>query len=221
MESKVAGVDDAGRGSVLGPLVIAAVSVRESSLKELVEIGIKDSKLLSPVGRERLYPRIIDMAEEVSVIRISPREIDEYVIKGKKYKRLNYLEAMSMAKVIERVHADLVYVDASDIDPERFKQDICSAMSKKVEIISAHHADRIYPVVSAASIVAKITRDHEIVSLAKFGSFGSGYPSDERTINFLRKWLDEKGDLPFFVRKSWKTLQRLHGHKMHHQLRVE
>lgn len=207
---RIAGIDDAGRGSILGPLVIAGVSMVEEKLGYLAEMGVRDSKLLSPAGREELYSKITDLASQVSILKLSPKEIDEYVLKGKKYRRLNYLEAMATARVVDRLDADVIYVDASDVNPERFKEDILSMTEKKAKIISAHHADRLYPIVSAASIVAKVSRDHELRILTEeFGEMGSGYPADERTITFLRRWVREHGELPPFARKSWKTAAKL------------
>jgi len=209
-DRKIAGVDDAGRGAILGPLVIAGVRVSENKLEQLIRIGVKDSKLLSPYKRLDLYHQIMNIADSVSVIKLKPEQIDDYVLKGKKYKRLNYLEAISMAKVIESLDAEIVYVDASDVNVERFKQDILEALKRKVEIVSVHHADRIYPIVSAASIIAKVSRDQEISDLSqKFGDIGSGYPADERTIKSLKQWIKRYGEMPPFARKSWKTVKKL------------
>jgi len=209
-DRKIAGVDDAGRGAVLGPLVIAGVCVSENKLEQLIRIGVKDSKLLSPYKRLDLHHQIMNIADGVSVLKLKPEQIDDYVLKGKKYKRLNYLEAVSMAKVIESLDAEIVYVDASDVNVERFKQDILEVLKRKVEIVSVHHADRIYPIVSAASIIAKVSRDQEISDLSqKFGDIGSGYPADERTIKFLEQWIKRYGDIPSFARRSWKTVKKL------------
>ncbi|MEM3538769.1 MAG: ribonuclease HII, partial [Nitrososphaerales archaeon] len=150
------------------------------------------------------------IADNVAVIKLKPEQIDDYVLKGKKYKRLNYLEALSMAKAIESLDAEIVYVDASDVNVNRFKQDILETLQRKVEIISVHHADRIYPIVSAASIIAKVNRDKEIFDLSqKFGDIGSGYPADIKTVKFLEQWLKKYGDIPPFARKSWKTIKKL------------
>ncbi|MEM3383421.1 MAG: ribonuclease HII [Nitrososphaerales archaeon] len=209
-DGKIAGVDDAGRGAILGPLVIAGISMKEDKLDQLVRIGVKDSKLLSPNRRVNLYHQIMKIADNVSIIKLKPEQIDDYVLKGKKYKRLNYLEALSMAKVIESLDAEVVYVDASDVDVNRFKQDILETLQRKVEIISVHHADRIYPIVSAASIIAKVNRDKEIFGLSqKFGDIGSGYPADKKTVKFLEQWLRRYGEFPPFARKSWKTIKKL------------
>ncbi|MCP8322933.1 MAG: ribonuclease HII [Candidatus Methylarchaceae archaeon HK02M2] len=207
---KIAGVDDSGRGSVLGPLVIAGVCIDKNDLKQLIEIGVKDSKLLSSYKRAKLYYQIIDVVDDVSLIKLTPEQIDMYVLKGKKYKKLNYLEAISMAKVIQSLDADIAYVDASDVNVERFKQNILKYLKKKIDLVSVHNADRIFPIVSAASIIAKVNRDHDISELAeKFGSIGSGYPSDHQTQDFLKNWLKEYRDPPPFARRSWKTIRKL------------
>lgn len=214
-DRKIAGIDDAGRGAILGPLVIAGISLKEDKLEQLIRIGVKDSKLLSPDRRVNLYNQIMKMADNIAVIKIKPEQIDDYVLKGKKYKRLNYLEALSMAKVIESLDAEIFYVDASDVNVDRFKQDILENLQRKVEIISVHHADRIHPIVSAASIVAKVNRDKEIYELSqKFGNIGSGYPADDRTVKFLEQWLNKYGDVPPFARKSWKTVKKLLNSKL-------
>jgi ribonuclease HII len=74
-----------------------------------------------------------------------------------------------------------------------------------VQVISEHQADRNYPVVSAASIIAKVERDHTIEELkCNYGDFGSGYMSDPKTKNFLYTLARKRGEYPDFVRRSWK-----------------
>jgi ribonuclease HII len=207
---RTVGLDDAGRGSIIGPLVIGGVAVDDEGLRRLSEIGVKDSKLLSPAGRTRFNLMIKDIADKVVVRKISPEEIDKYVLKGVKYRRLNYLEAITMGQVAADLDPDIIYVDASDVDPERFGRDVRSTLSKDAEIISLHHADRIYPIVSAASIVAKCERDAAVEKIAEeHGYFGSGYPSDPRTIRFLSDWRSTHGEMPSFSRKSWKTWKKI------------
>jgi ribonuclease HII len=210
LQKRIVGLDDAGRGSIIGPLVIAGVAVVEKDVNKLLEIGVRDSKMLSPVGRTRLYPLISGIATKVIFHKISPKEIDEYVLTGKKYRRLNYLEAITMGRVASELDPDVIFVDASDIDPIRFGNDIRSVLKRETEIVSTHHADRLYPIVSAASIVAKCERDAAVKAIADVhGDFGSGYPADPRTIQFLRDWLFENGEMPTFSRKSWKTWNKM------------
>ena len=205
----IAGVDDAGRGSVVGPLVIGGILIKEKDLPKLIRLGVKDSKLLSPNKRETLAVEIKRIVEEYSTIRISPEEIDNVVETGKKLHRLNRLEAQTMAKVIKMLKPDIAYVDASDVIEERFKQHILECLPFHVEIVSEHKADRNYPVVSAASIIAKVERDDAIVELAKeYGDFGSGYPSDSRTIIFLQQCLEKWTEYPKDIRKSWKPAKK-------------
>ena len=206
----IAGVDDAGRGCVIGPLVIAGVLVDEKGVKKLEKIGVKDSKILSPETRRRLYNCISNIAVKTYVIKIPPKEIDKVVFFGGKLRKLNWLEAKIMAEVISRLKPDIVYVDASDVSVERFKENIKCMLNFEVKIISEHNADTKYPIVSAASIIAKVERDREIEELREiYGDFGSGYPSDQRTINFLIEWIKIHREFPDFVRKSWKTAKEI------------
>jgi ribonuclease HII len=206
----VAGVDDAGRGSVIGPLVIAGILIDEKELSKLVQLGVKDSKLLSPSKRESLAIEIKRIAQKHAVVKLSPAEIDKVVEKGRKLHKLNRLEAQAMAKVIEILKPDIAYVDASDVLEERFKQQILEYLPFKVEIVSEHRADSKYPVVSAASIIAKVERDKAIAELkAKYGDFGCGYPTDPKTLEFLRRCLENFKEYPEFVRKSWKPAKKI------------
>jgi ribonuclease HII len=217
----VAGVDDAGRGAVIGPLVIAGVLVREEDLPGLKELGVKDSKLLSPHRREVLAVEIRRIVVKFDVVKLSPREIDVVVNSGRKLHKLNYLEAQTMARVIEALRPDKVYVDASDVLEERFKQHILECMSFRVDIVSEHKADRNYVAVSAASIIAKVERDKEISELAKtLGDFGSGYPSDPRTMKFLKECCEELDEYPDYVRKSWKPAKRVRDGKGSEQTKL-
>ncbi len=204
------GVDEAGRGCVLGPLAVAGVSVDSSRLRELTELGVKDSKLLSPAQRDSLYPEILKLCVRAEVSRIPPKMIDRYVSRGKKYRRLNYLETIHMAKVIDALGADEVFVDAPDVNPVRFRAELEELLSCTPRIVAEHKADVNYPVVSAASIVAKVERDRDIEELRKIhGNFGSGYPSDPDTIAFLESWMKSNSSQPEFARKSWKTWNRI------------
>jgi ribonuclease HII len=217
----VAGVDDAGRGAVIGPLVIAGVLVKSEDLVQLRRLGVKDSKLLSPHRREFLAGHITKIARKTSVQKLQPKEIDNVVKSGRRLHKLNWLEAQTMAKVIEALRPDLVYVDASDVLEERFKQHILECLSFRAKIISEHKADRNYVAVSAASIIAKVERDREIAILGgTHGNFGSGYPSDQRTVNFLKHLMKTSQEYPDFVRKSWKPAKRVRDGRRSRQTRL-
>jgi len=206
----IAGIDDAGRGAVIGPLVIAGVLVDEKGLEKIEALGVRDSKTLTPKRREHLAVEILKIVKNHCIIKLLPKDIDRVVKTGKKLHRLNRLEAKAMAEVISHLRPDIAYVDASDVLPERFSRHIAEELTFKVQIVSEHKADKSYPVVSAASIVAKVERDRAISDLRrKYGEVGSGYASDRRTLEFLEEWIKTHGDYPDFVRKSWAPAKRI------------
>ena len=198
----ICGVDDAGRGSVLGPLVIAGVSVERTKIKHLSKIGVKDSKQLSPKAREMLYKKIIVIVDDYYIAQISPKIIDQSVYKN----QLNRLEAKYMAKVITKLKPSSSYVDSCDVNPTRFGKEI-SKLANSGRIYSRHHADSRFTIVSAASIVAKVNRDRAIGKLRKKYDLGSGYPSDSKTMQFIKNWILDHHETPKFVRKSWKPVK--------------
>jgi ribonuclease HII len=205
----IAGIDEAGRGPVIGPMVFAGVAVENDTL--LKKLGVKDSKRHSPARRRKLAEEIKKIAEYETLI-ITAEEIDE----KRKTVTINDIEVEGFAEIIKRLKPSIVYADAADVDEERFKNDILRKLDFEVEIISKHKADDIYPVVSAASIIAKTTRDYEIEKIKEeIGvDFGSGYPSDVRTITFIEGWVKEKGCLPPHTRKSWKTVRRMKNERL-------
>jgi len=201
---QICGVDDAGRGSMLGPLVIAGISLDKIKIRKLSALGVKDSKKLTVKTREELYKKIISLVDSYYVAKISPKSIDNSVKKH----GLNKLEAKYMAKVISKLNPDTSFVDSCDVNPKRFGKEI-SRLSNNKKICSYHHADSRFIVVSAASIIAKVTRDKAITRLRKDHDLGSGYPSDRKTINFVKKYYRTQKTMPNFVRKSWKPTQKI------------
>lgn len=205
----VAGVDEAGRGCVIGPLVVAGVMMKAENLPILTELGVKDSKLLTAEKRELLYPVILQLVEKYYTIKITPCQIDIVVESLRRLHKLNRLEAQTMAQIIEVLKPDEAYVDAADTVERRFGNHIKECLKIKTKIISKHKADRLYPIVSAASIIAKVERDRQVANLRlEHGDFGSGYLTDEKTMVFLRGLLKNNKDYPDFVRKSWKPAKR-------------
>jgi ribonuclease HII len=205
----ICGVDEAGRGPVFGPLVIAGVTIQDDS--ELKEIGVRDSKKLTPNKREILAEKIREIAEKYEIIIISASDIDDM----RKVMTLNELEVSAFSKIIEKLRPDVCYVDSADVNQERFGMDILSKLSLKTKIISKHKADDIYPIVGAASIIAKTTRDENVRKIAQELEkklnlpLGSGYPADPITKKFLKTWIKTYGELPPHTRRSWETAQRL------------
>jgi len=212
------GIDEAGRGPVIGPMVIAGVRTTEEAVEEFLEKGVKDSKRLTPGRREELA-KLIRSRGDVFMEVLGPERIDE----ERKKETLNLIEARNYAKVLANLLVDLepeqvkettAYVDSVDVDEIRFRDTIKAFLPdslKGVEIVSKHKADDIYPVVGAASIIAKTKRDADVAAIAKeLGKeLGSGYPSDPVTVQFLEYWMQEHGELPPHVRRSWKTVKDL------------
>ena len=207
----ICGIDEAGRGSMIGPLVIAGVAIDRKNIKKLRSIGVKDSKKLSPKNRDVIYKKIIEIVENYYVVRIQPKIIDQNVFKH----NLNHLEAKNMAKVIKKLNPDTSYVDSCDIDYKRFGKEISSQTSNS-KIVSRHHADSKFVVVAAASIIAKVSRDKSINRLKKNFDLGSGYPSDKKTVKFVRKLLLSEKEPKSFIRISWKPVQKIITKKSRH-----
>ncbi|MEM5860904.1 MAG: ribonuclease HII [Candidatus Aenigmatarchaeota archaeon] len=210
-EKTVLGIDEAGRGSVIGPLVICGVLIEESKIEFLKEA--KDSKLLSPKRREKLEKKIKEVVKDFAVIKISSEEID----KLRSEKNLNNIEIENMQKIINLFNPDVVIIDSPEKNVKKFERKIREKIkNNNIEIICENYADRKYKVVSAASIIAKVERDREIEKIKKEYKidFGSGYPSDERTIKFLENIIKNEKELPKFIRKSWLTVKRLGKRKL-------
>lgn len=198
------GVDEAGRGPVLGPLVVAAVMVDDE--RPLKAMGVADSKLLTPRRREELDRQIRNIAT-VETVTISAADIDEF-LKGS---TLNLLEVKHFAALIDRLRPHSVYIDAADVVEERFGRRIQELLTCRPEMVCKHRADATYPVVSAASVIAKVARDRAMdeleVSIGR--PIGSGYAHDEVTLKFIREWLRDTGSLPPQVRTSWRTTKAI------------
>ncbi|WXG46172.1 MAG: ribonuclease HII [Candidatus Atabeyarchaeum deiterrae] len=211
MRKLVAGIDEAGRGPVLGPLVLAGVLIEEEKTEDLVRIGVKDSKLLTPKRRVDLSRIIEGLALKLLQVEISPEQIDNRIKRGIS---LNRLEAEKIASLINRLCPDKVYIDCPDTNPDRFAQWLRNHVKpKRIEILAMHHADENIPVVSAASIMAKVRRDQRIRELKeKLGEIGSGYTSDGKTRQYIAHILrenDSSDNMPNFVRKTWKTIKNI------------
>jgi ribonuclease HII len=205
------GIDEAGRGPVLGPMVVAGILIENDA--PLRQLNVRDSKKLTPEKREALAPEIMKLVK-FEIVVVSAEDIDLM----RAQMSLNDFEAKIFATIIEKLNPETAYVDAADVDEIEFKKMILNELKKPVDVVSKHYADELFPVVSAASILAKVRRDAEVRKIeAEFGKpIGSGYPSDQITMTFLEEWLKEKGTLPPHCRQSWDTCKRLlTASKMH------
>lgn len=205
----IAGIDEAGRGPLLGPLVVAGVLIDTD--KPLKKIKVRDSKQLTPQRREELATQIRALAAKIEYVIIPAADIDSL----RKKKTINEIEVDAFAQIVQRLQPDTCYVDAADVIEDRFGTDIADVITCPTTIIAKHKGDCLYPVCSAASILAKVTRDYYVrlieTELQEFlpMPLGSGYQTDPETIDFLRAWLKHYGDFPGCVRRSWESSRLL------------
>lgn len=207
--TKVLGIDEAGRGPVIGSMFVGGFMVDEEKLDKIEDLGVKDSKKLSDKKRERIAGELREEGE-VFLKEIEASEIDEL----REVMSLNEIEIQGFCDVIERSDADRIFVDLPEPDGDRFinkmKRELPQKFSER-DFVAEHGADDTYPIVSAASIIAKSARENHVENLhEKYGyDFKSGYPHDAPTIEFLEKYVEEKGELPPETRKSWSTAERI------------
>lgn len=201
----ICGIDEAGRGPAIGPLVICGAVVDEEGEEALKSINVKDSKLLTPKQREVLFDKIKKIVKKYEILIISPQEIDLAVLS--KEDNLNWLEAKKSAEIIKKLKPDKAILDCPSTNIKAYKDYMNELLKDKTEIVAEHKADAKYPVVSAASILAKVTRDAEIKKLEqKYGKLGSGYPADPVTHKFLQENFNKH---PEILRHSWATIKNL------------
>jgi len=209
------GVDEAGKGPVLGSMFVAAVRASPDRLPA----GVGDSKGIQPDRREELAAEIRRVADVVAVAEVAVARIDDPETD------MNGLTVAAHAEALDgvappddaldddrsqsRFEPFPAHVDAGEIDAHRFERRVSSRVDS-VDVRAEHGADATYPIVGAASVVAKVERDAHVARLAaEFGDVGSGYPSDPTTRKFLRQYVEANGQLPPPARESWQTSRDL------------
>jgi ribonuclease HII len=197
------GVDEAGKGAVLGPMVVAGVACDDPAVFEAW--GVRDSKALTPKRRQALFEQIREYYL-FAVVVISANEIDCLRATA----TMNAIVAQAHAAVIDRLQPARAIVDACDVNPRRYRDMVAAGLQQPCEILSEHKADENHAVVAAASIVAKVLRDRAIRDLSgEFGEIGSGYPSDPATCAYLEGYIAAHGSPPACARTTWKTVTAL------------
>jgi ribonuclease HII len=194
------GADEAGKGPVLGSMFVAAVRADPAKLPD----GVGDSKSIAPARRKELSAAIREQAAATEVVEIPVDRIDDpetdmngLTVTG---------HASAVAAVAEPGAAG--YVDAGDTNAVRFERRVSKRVDCELDLRAEHGADEQYPIVGAASILAKVAREHHVDQLAAdYGEIGSGYPSDPATRSFLEAFVEEHGRLPACARDSWQTSQ--------------
>ena len=229
----ICGIDEARRGPIIGPMVMCGAMMEEKDLPKLIALKPKDSKLMTKEEREELYPKLLSVLKYYHVLIIQPDEIDK-AVKGADGLNLNRLEAHKQAEILNEFNPDQAIIDcpSNNIDSYRiylkkllksYRSEASGELknqkflsNKEVDLILEHKAER-YPLVAAASIIAKVTGDREIEATKKeLGiDFGSGYMSDPKTVAFLQKNFEK---YPELFRKSWFPYQELVNKKFQSNL---
>ncbi len=199
---KVLGIDEAGRGPVIGPMVIAGVMIEEG--KEYLIEGSKDSKLLKHKERLDLDKKIKENTD-YKIIIVEPEIIDAAVLSGEL--NLNWLEAHKQAEIINELQPDKAIIDCPSINCEAYEKYLRELIEdKEIDLIIEHKADVKYLIASAASILAKVERENQMeIIKQKYGNTGPGYPSNKTTQDFVKNNWDK---YPEIFRKSWSTYKK-------------
>ncbi len=211
----ILGIDEAGRGPLIGPMIIAGVLITKMQENKLKKERVRDSKIVPQHERIKLAKTIKENLLGHVTIKVNPEEIDNSLASGT---NLNTLEAIKGAQAINTLNTGKfrkekikVVVDCPSNNKSAWAEKLLSFIGHKgnLDLICEHKADANYVAVSAASILAKVIREEEIAKLKKiYGEFGSGYPSDPITQNFLKnngKKLINSG----IFRKNWHTWKKL------------
>lgn len=208
----VCGVDEAGRGPVIGPLVVASFSISEDKLNQIESLEVKDSKKLSAKRRKELFSELINLSGNYFFRILNPTFLNDEM---KKY-TLNEIELHAFKDAIIGLKVPIIRAicDSCDVDTNRFSRNLKESLGDEFsscDVVASHKAEDKYPIVAAASILAKVKRDELIKKIEEDAgvSFGSGYPSDPKTISFLEDYYKFHNRFPDFVRTEWKTLANI------------
>jgi ribonuclease HII len=212
---KIIGIDEAGKGPVIGSMFIG-FSIKELNSKselnnfqkELKNLGVKDSKLITPKKRTKIYEKLKEIIK-IKYVQLTPAIIDGNNSSGGK---LNELEIKAITQILNQEKPNLIIIDALTARPDKFKEDIKKHLTFECKIISENKADTKYEIVGAASIIAKELREKELKEIKEniHINCGSGYPSDPKTKEFLKKHWNNK-EFDFIFRKSWATYKNIAG----------
>jgi ribonuclease HII len=204
-------VDEAGRGCVLGPMVMGLCTISKESEFFLKKIGVTDSKLISPKKREFLFDIIKEKAVEYKIMVVPAQELNVLM---QRYS-LNEIEAQKTAQMIKSLDIipKKIILDSPDGSIKKYKERIINNLNlidfniNNVEIITEHKADLNHISVSCGSILAKVTRDRLLEKLV--GKEISGYSSDPKTINYLKDYILKNKKIPEFARSKWETIDKI------------
>ncbi|MDO8656131.1 MAG: ribonuclease HII [Nanoarchaeota archaeon] len=215
----IVGLDEAGRGPVLGPLVMVALAIKEEEQKKLEWMGVKDSKQLSSEAREELFERIREVVHDFRIEVIEPDAIDLSLQSANT--NLNWLEAETSARMVSELDPDVIILDCPSPNTAAYREFVLERLSeavrKKATLLAEHKADVNHIIVSAASVIAKVIRDRHIEHIIQEIGIdcGSGYMSDPKTQQFLEKYYDK---YPHLFRKGWQSYKNVEEKKKQKRL---
>ncbi len=204
------GIDEAGRGPVIGDLLLVIIGFNTNDLSHLETMGVRDSKELSPITRKKLFKKILEYSLIIYTASISPRTIDRFNINKIIYEQI--VQGLTiLSKILNPYNNIKIIIDEIKGYDKKLRNKIYSIFANKnIDVIIEPHADKNYVAVSAASIVAKYIRDENISVLKHlYGEMGSGYPSDQKTINWIKQIYETLEVPPPFIRLSWATLKKI------------
>ena len=212
LNMKILGIDEAGRGPVIGPLILAGVMIEEGSENKID--GVKDSKLLSHKKRIILDKKI-RANSKYKLIEVSPGEIDTALDPENKLMNLNWLEAHKQAEIINSLNPDKAIIDCPSPNCKKFREYLKNLLkNKNIELIVEHKADVKYPVCSAASILAKVKRELEMDKIKnKYGETGPGYSSNPITQKFVRENWEKHPEIFRMTWATWQNHKKMKGQK--------
>jgi len=220
------GIDDAGRGPLIGPMILAGVLLDKNSESFLRKYSVKDSKMLEHSMRVKLSKIIKESALAYRVVKSLPEEIDKAVDGGM---NLNTLEAVKCAEIINSINSGKnrkekikVIVDCPSVNIKDWQAKLLGFVDSRenLQVVCEHKADANHLSVSAASIIAKVVREEEVALIRKkYGNIGSGYPSDPYTKKFLVEHGSSLKNSGIF-RKSWATWKEIFPDKKQKTLDV-
>ena len=200
----ILGIDEAGRGCIIGNMFVAGVVCKDKILNKLRALGVRDSKTLTKEQRKRLFNIITKLISKYYIVEVTPSEIDRI--------NLNMLVYNAITSIVSRAileyRIEKIYID--QVGTKNKLLHVVRNTGFDGEVIIESKADRKYVIVSAASIIAKVLRDNHIEKLKRnYGDLGSGYPSDPKTLAWLKEYYNSHGFLPDIVRKTWSTLKNI------------
>lgn len=206
----VLGVDEAGRGAVLGPLVVAGAVLPELDLPKLAALNVKESKSVARAKRARLVRELWAFGVRGRAVVIQPNRIDQ--------ENLTQLELRAIVELVRFFQPARVIGDPP-VPPRaipRFRQSLAKSTGFAEErILFSPKADVREPLVAAASLLAKVVRDGYVRALRQiYGDFGWGYPGEAKVQEFLAQYMRAHGELPPICRKRWSSVQKTFSLKL-------